>query len=196
MGYYWKNIDAGAPTQQEIYFYSSRTKKINSQCFLNLFGKTNGWFVIDNTPLTPKTRNIVLSCIIRIFFVPLCSGNLPVLNNSAFALGLFYPNHTPDKHFWNKSTYPIEYAEEKDAFLTDCFMIDDADLLHTLCSSTPNGIIHDYCMCDEMKIANAKDHLKYGTFKSMINQKYHSHRHQWGKMLRNELLKNGLKNYF
>ena len=119
-----------------------------------------------------------------------------MLNNSAFALGLFYPNHTPDKHFWNKSTYPIEYAEEKDAFLTDCFMIDDADLLHTLCSSTPNGIIHDYCMCDEMKIANAKDHLKYGTFKSMINQKYHSHRHQWGKILRNELLKKRLKKLF
>ena len=48
-------------------------------------------------------------------------------------------------------------------------------------------------MCDKMKLVNVKDHLKQGTFKSMINQKCCTSQHQWGKMLINEVLKIWLK---
>ena len=44
-------------------------------------------------------------------------------------------------------------------------------------------------MCDNMKIANAKDHLKQVTFKSIINQKHYTRQHQWRKMLHDEVLK-------
>ena len=54
-------------------------------------------------------------------------------------------------------------------------MIDDVDLSHTLDPIIPNGTIYYCCMRDNAKIANVKDHLKYGAFNSMINQKHHTH---------------------
>ena len=54
-------------------------------------------------------------------------------------------------------------------------------------------MIRDYSMRDNVKIANAKDNLKQGTFKSMINQKHYTFQHQWGKMLHDEILKSYLK---
>ena len=47
--------------------------------------------------------------------------------------------------------------------------------------------------CVIMKKMNAKDHLKKGAFKSMINQKHCTRHHQWRKLLHNETLKSWLK---
>ena len=58
---------------------------------------------------------------------------------------------------------------------------------------TPNGTIRYYCMSDNVKIANANNHLKHGTFKSVTNQKYCTRQRQLGKMLHNQLLKTWLK---
>ena len=92
-----------------------------------------------------------------------------MLTNQEFTLGIVHTNYAPDKHFWNKFTSPIDHTEAIDLFLTECFMVNDIDLSHTLDPNTPNDVIRDYCMCDDVKIANEKDYLKYDTFKYMIN---------------------------
>ena len=120
------------------------------QCFPIFFEETNGCFSIDDAPLTPKTRDVILSCIVGIFFVLLHSESFPVLTNQSFAFGLFRPNHIPDKHLWNKFASPIDNAEEIGAFFTDCFMVDNIDLSWTLDPSAPNISILDYCMCDNV----------------------------------------------
>ena len=43
------------------------------------------------------------------------------------------------------------------------------------------------------KNENAKDHLKHGAFKSVINQKHFTRQHEWVETLCNELLKPLLK---
>ena len=117
------------------------------------------------------------------------SGSSPALTNPAFTLGLFHPYHTPNEHFWNKLVSSIVHVEEINAFLINSFIKENIDLSHTLDQSLPNRTIRDDCMCDSAKIANAKDRLKQGTFKSMIDKKFCTRKHQWTKMLHDKMLK-------
>ena len=87
---------------------------------------------------------------------------------------------------------PIEQAEDIDTFLTDYLMMDDIHLSYALDPSTTNSMIQDYCMYDNVTFSHAKDHLRHGSFKSMINQKRHTRQHQWGNTSNNELLKPSL----
>ena len=80
------------------------------------------------------------------------SGRFRLLTNPAFVLGLFHPTHTPNKHFCNKFTSPLEYTPDTNLFLGGCLLIDEIDLSHKIDPKNPNGVLRDYCMCHNVKI--------------------------------------------
>ena len=84
------------------------------------------------------------------------------------------------------------HAEDVTEFLTECSMRENIYLSLTLDQSLTNRAIHDYCMCDNMKIVNAKDHLKQDAFKSMINKTHCTRQRQWVKQCMMKCLNNGL----
>ena len=76
----------------------------------NLFDEANGHLFIDETPLIPTTKDVILSCIVGIFFVLSHVGNLSMLTNTSFTLGLFHPLHAPNSQFWNKLASPTQHT--------------------------------------------------------------------------------------
>ena len=112
-----------------------------------------------------------------------------MLTNQEFVLALFHPNHTPILNFWNRFTSSIEHVEVMELFLTESFIIDDVYLSRTLDPNTPNGMIRDCCICDNIKIANEKDHLKHDNLESVINQKCCTSQNQQSGTFHNKLMK-------
>ena len=82
---------------------------------------------IDDAPLIPTTKNLLLAHIAGIFFVLLHAGSSPMLTNPEFALYLFHPHRVPDSYFWNKLASPIDHAEVVNCFFEYCENNDNID---------------------------------------------------------------------
>ena len=89
-------IDERVPSQQDLKMHSSLSSKIFSQAQPTLFHKANEPVFIDNAPLTPTTKDVILSCIIGIFYILLHTETFPILTNPDFSLSLFHPRHAPN----------------------------------------------------------------------------------------------------
>ena len=100
-------------------------------------------------------------------------------------MGLLNIHHAPNPHFWNKLVSPIEHTEFINGFFNDCLTNDNVDLSHNADLSSPNRNIRDYFILSEIKLTNAKAHLKLGTFQTMVNQKCGTSQNQLSKMLNN-----------
>ena len=61
-------IDAGGPDKESLDTHYSRLRKMHSQVCPDLLDETNGCLLIDDTPLTPTSQNIMLSCVKGLFY--------------------------------------------------------------------------------------------------------------------------------
>ena len=64
------------------------------------------------------------------------SGSFTVITSTAFALGLFHPNWSLRKYFWDKFASPLEWTPEIDLFLDQCLFIDEVELSHKFNTKT------------------------------------------------------------
>lgn len=134
--------------------------------------ETNRYFLIDGTPLVATNKTIIFLCIKRIFHVLSHSGSLSTLTNPTFVLGLFHSNCNPEKHFKNKFASIIECAEDVNEFLKYSEKNDNIEFSSYSQVSSPNRVMHDYCICNRIKLTIAKDHFKERAFKTVINEKH------------------------
>ena len=133
-----ETIDTGAPSKQALDTHSRLLSKIFSQVYLHLFHEANTRIFVDDAPLKPTTKDVILSHIAGIFYVLLHMVTLPMLTHPAFALGLFHSRHSPNSRFWNKLESPTPCNMLIKDFLEHCMNNNNVNLSHNAHLISPN----------------------------------------------------------
>ena len=93
-------INVQGPSQQALDMHSRILRKMHSQVHPNFFEEAKGHVFIDDSPLSPK-KKIVLVFIARFFFA-VALGKFADVSKSSIFIGLFNPRHDLDSNFWNE----------------------------------------------------------------------------------------------
>ena len=106
---------------------------------------------------------------------------MPVCTNPTLAVGLFNPNYNPNELLFNKFTSIIDWTPSLSTFLSTSYESDNIAFHYELQSDSAHYFIGECFMPRVIPLTIGKSHLKSGTFKQMLNERYCTPKHNLRK---------------